>query len=242
MAHGTKPYGRTQSQVTIFGVQDMGELAARLGSIDTHDRRGNVVWLDDFESGVEAWDFSGTGAGNARAWSAERHRSGGFSVYHRCGSTLTMLSEMDRSLALPVINRTGIEFSILFGLWVSQIRLYAHIVSLAQTLVYEVRYTVATDTWEFRNNALGWTALVPTIDLLPEGYCFHTVKLIVDPLALAYSQLIVDDLTYDMSGLPVGVVGGVFTPALFVEIGMTGTAAQIGLSWVDDVIVTQNEP
>lgn len=45
-----------------FSLQDMGELAARLGSIDLFDRRGEVIWIDDFTHALTNWFLYAQGA------------------------------------------------------------------------------------------------------------------------------------------------------------------------------------
>ena len=52
------------------------ELAARLGSPDTFDRRGDVLWMDDFESGLK-WRTSLLGTGSLIDLTATMAASGG---------------------------------------------------------------------------------------------------------------------------------------------------------------------
>ena len=65
MAGETPDYGRLSAQATVFPVTDLGELAARLGSIVSHDRRGDVIWLDGFEDGLDKWQPTTSGSGAA---------------------------------------------------------------------------------------------------------------------------------------------------------------------------------
>ena len=59
MGHGYPDYGTQGPVSTVHSIQDLGELAVRLGSIVTFDRRGNVLWLDGFDSGIGAWSKGG---------------------------------------------------------------------------------------------------------------------------------------------------------------------------------------
>jgi len=63
MAHGTPDWGVTASKKTIYSLHDMGELAVRLGSIVSFDRRGDVIFSDSFQNGLGKVYASGVGAG-----------------------------------------------------------------------------------------------------------------------------------------------------------------------------------
>ncbi|GAI56753.1 unnamed protein product, partial [marine sediment metagenome] len=80
MAHGQPDFGMYQIAKTIYRLADMGELAVRLGSIVTHDRRGDVIWMDNFDSGIAKWYQFASDDDGLVEWSAERSRSGGFSA------------------------------------------------------------------------------------------------------------------------------------------------------------------
>ena len=54
MASGHPDGGEGGETQIIHTVQDVGELAARLGSVSAYFRSGNVVWFDDFEDLREA--------------------------------------------------------------------------------------------------------------------------------------------------------------------------------------------
>lgn len=56
MPHGHKDWGVAGAVEHIHSVQDMGESAARLGSIVTWSRSGNVLWLSGFEDGLSEWE------------------------------------------------------------------------------------------------------------------------------------------------------------------------------------------
>jgi len=52
MPRGHPDYGQAGPTSLIATVPDLGELAARLGSNNTWDRRGFILWYDDFEASV----------------------------------------------------------------------------------------------------------------------------------------------------------------------------------------------
>ena len=63
MARSGPDWGLRGGKATVFPLTDMAELAARLRSIDVYDRAGDVIALDDFQSGIDQWEHSGSGSG-----------------------------------------------------------------------------------------------------------------------------------------------------------------------------------
>ncbi|GAI49683.1 unnamed protein product, partial [marine sediment metagenome] len=66
MSRGQPDYGSSAVKEVAGTLADMGELAARLSSIVEYDRRGDVVYLDDFEEPVLKWSPLAAGAGYIR--------------------------------------------------------------------------------------------------------------------------------------------------------------------------------
>ena len=97
MAHGHPDYGGAAPLATVYTLQDLAELAARLGSIDVFDRRGNVLLLDDFESGIKKWLFGGTGSYSA-GWICDRAEHGGFCLSIQTEGAATSLVSAYRYL------------------------------------------------------------------------------------------------------------------------------------------------
>lgn len=245
MPHGYPDWGRDDITEQLYGLPDMAELAARLKSINTHDRHGHVIWMDDFEGGTEAWVLQGTGIGNAQAWSPLAHRSGGFSVQHICGDDGTMLSEMFHRLPIPVLSRLGFEVAWVYAAHTTFMRLYFYVFDGTNYRAFQVRYDIVNDTWQYFNGAVAppaWADLAPTQELYTFHSFFHVTKLVVDAVNGEYVRLISDDRTYDLTGLFPPLVGSGFAPHIFPWIAFTGTAGYNPICYVDDVIITQHEP
>ena len=60
----------------------LAEAAVRLGGISTHDRRGEIIWQDSFESGTVTprWVTATNGAASLVKASAAKARNGAFSM------------------------------------------------------------------------------------------------------------------------------------------------------------------
>ncbi|GAI16225.1 unnamed protein product, partial [marine sediment metagenome] len=111
MTHGGPDWGTPGPLKTIYTLEDMAELVARLGSIVTFDRRGNIIWLDDFEGTLGKWGIETEGAGYSAQLSAEAARSGGFSAKLISPDDEEDRIGLKRWFPLPVESNIGFEFS-----------------------------------------------------------------------------------------------------------------------------------
>ena len=242
MAHGQPDYGMYSLAQTIYRLADMGELAVRLGSIVTHDRRGDVIWFDDFEGGVEKWIRSGGGIGHEEVWSSEAARFGDFSLKLTTGDLTDDYAQGYRLHAYPALSKLGFESSIFGENVLMEVHWQIEVDTGSDIYRFEIKLDNSTGTWAYLNSGGTYTNLSPAKTLYMSLPMFHIVKLVVDPESCEYVRLIVDDYTYDLSGL-VGYKDGTTTfewmATLVKVITLTDYSRTLHL---DSAIGTQNEP
>jgi len=242
MAHGHPDYGPGAPVSTIYGVLDMAELAARLGSIVTFDRRGNVIGLDDFESGLAQWYKGGSGTGHSVDWCSEYSRSGAFCAKLTGGSSLGLYSTMIKKLPYPVIGKLGVEvsFDITNDVNYFEVRFYLY----DGTTLHEptVRFTRSTGALAYYDENADYQDIVTGLTFRFSGELFKTVKLVVDFDNELYSRVIYNGTTYDLSSYQYFSEASAISPHLRIALFVTSEAASNGIAYVDDLIVTQNEP
>jgi len=242
MAHGQPDYGAQAAKKTVYGMADNAELAARLDSIVTYDRRGDVVWLDDFESNINAWEQAA--AGGAIALSAERCRSGGLSAKLETNAIALATAQITRHVPYPTISKIGFEISLAHASL--DIGLYqGFIVShdLGPNMRRgQWRYTTLTDIIEIEDEFLGWTQIAAGVLLRLDPNLFHCIKMVVDLATGRYVRLILDETEWDLDAYTMNVI--VNAEDLNLEVGIIGntTGAVVAYFYVDDAIITQNEP
>jgi len=242
MAHGIKPYGRTQAIDTIFAVQDMGELAARLNSINTFSRSGQEIWHDDFESGIEKWFIGGAGLLSAVVWTSEHARNGGFSALLTGGSTSPWTATLGRYMPYPVLSRFGFEFSVSIRQAMTYFTFGFALFDGVNANSFEIRFDPTANTWERRTGMAAWVQFL--IFDMPVGYgtLFDTVKLFVDGTTMQYVGMMINDAYFPMLGqLPWTLLSGL-GPYIHLWFGVTSRPGNNDQAAVDDVIITQNEP
>ncbi len=104
-------WGYPQAPIAAVLEQDLGELAARLGSPVFYDRQGQVVLMDSFEDGIAPWRASLDGAGAAAALSAVTSRHGRYSFALTAGSDAGLNVSVTRFVAPLQDSPIGIEAS-----------------------------------------------------------------------------------------------------------------------------------
>jgi len=114
MVH-TLPDGTTKYRmVKVFGSLDTGELAARLGSLSVFDRRGDIVWYDDFESATLDWFKKTAGTGAAAELNVTSHFMGSQSLRLTTGNAIGNYIEVQKQFRMPSDYKIGFEAMIDF--------------------------------------------------------------------------------------------------------------------------------
>lgn len=219
----------------------LAELAARLGSPVTYDRRGDVIWYDDFESGVEKWRYIGAGGG--LDWASDAVAKGGFSgkLYTKNVADSSVLGLT--YLPMPLLSKIGIELSLFRS--VNTKYIIIELLLYDGTNRYDARatYTLATETWQYQDSGGVDHNLLPTLELSPTYTQFHVIKLVADFTTGLYTRLLVNNIFYDLSNLAMQATAApAQAPSLHLNLSVTTNANISASIHIDNVILTQNEP
>jgi len=242
MAHGYPDWGLYTPKKTTYLLPDLAELAVRLGSIVTFDRRGDVIFLDDFEKGIQKWVFAGSGTGAGAVNSTESARNGEFSVKLTTGDAAGDYARLTRYSFPPVLSKIGFEIS-----FTSDANVRHHQWGIGYydgTNVHEghIRFDVQNSNLQYYGDDAAWHIFATDIRVYGVTYLFHTIKLVIDIENDRYTRFLFDEKSYDLSAYALNVAGSVLLPCLgmYIEI-TTNIAANLSI-YVDDAIITQNEP
>lgn len=242
MPKGQPDFGLYAPTDTIAGISDLGELAARLGSIVTFDRRGNVLWYDDFESGIEAWEDASLAGGHSFSWEPTYHRSGGF-----CAKMATDAHTDDdvyiyRRLPYPILSKSAFEVSLAIDGNCKELSLGFYLYTGTNQLTGLLRWTASTGTWAYYGSDGTYHALSPTMQFYSLALLFNTLKLVCDFNNDQYVRLLVNNTVYDLSSIALHTRTEDLSPHLLAIIMLTTNTGAAATGYVDDAIVTQNEP
>ena len=227
------------SQGGLYTNNDPAELAVRLGVYNSVDRRGNVVLVENFENGVEAWIATlGAGAGSESKWSAESFRSGGFSL--KLSGGLGTMSQVQRWWGVNSTGKVGAEFSFASSLF--------HTLNGAN--LYNDGINAFFALWSLTGTALyiydrtaGLVQILADVEMLYNDQAYNGIKLVWDTSNGQYVRIIVNQIQIDLSKYAVPTL-----PAPLPGKHMVGTfqivsaAARNDHAYIDDFVATVNEP
>lgn len=240
MAHGQPDYGAQAAKQTVFGQADLAEAAARLGSVVTFDRRGDVIALDDFECGEDKWERIALGADPIAELSSVTSRSGGLSMALAPASVIGSTALMRDFFPYPVLSRVGFEISFAYNGNLSPYLFHLELHDGTDDHEAQVRYTQATQIFEINDNGVWRTVLTRAI--MTNDYLFNTIKIVADFTTDRWVRLIFNENDIPLSQYSLLVGGGAAPVYIMAYIHVTTPLAASNPAYFDDFILTQNEP
>jgi len=218
------------------------EMAARLGSIVTFDRRGHVIFLQDFEQGLLHLGVATSGDGAAVELDPTVAKSGSYAAKLVAGKDDNHFAQLQRYEPIPLDARIGIEFSFSRCKADTYLELNSHFITPTGTTDAIIRYYPGTTTMQYYGSDFRWHNIDEALDLYDHDHYFHTVKLVADYDTSYYSWLRVDNMFYPLSehelahtAIPTGL-------AHYVTLTFFDTADANPYIYVDDIIITNAEP
>lgn len=242
MVHTLPPWTTKYRMTKIFGQIDTGELAARLSSPVTFDRRGNVVWLDDFEGISVNWGNGGAGSGNSQVIHSDRSWTKTNSMKLVTGASANNTSYIRKHMYFPSSTKIGIEAYFCPTASNQEISL----------IIYgydgDDEYTAAV-TWDptakklYYMNSGGDPVELGSgfeVDSLYEYWL--PIKLVIDFDTKKYVRVLSANAEWDLSAQSLKTTGSEIHPGLRLWILIKTTVNAAKTCYVDNVIFTQNEP
>ncbi len=242
MPRGGPEYQNWGEPTVRFPLYDLGELAARLGSPASLDRRGEIIALTAFTPS----DFMGAGvlAGANPTSALDRTRSliGGYSLRLATSAPGVESAAWYAQVGLPLRYRSGLEVLCQTSIGGGHINFAVGAVQDNVAYQAQVRYDQNDQTWEYLNFMGAWlnTGIVAPLHI--SVYVWHQVKLVVDLETLQYVYLLINGQEYSLAGLYLPLMAMVVPDYMVWGVIMESTAVNPGTVWLDRAIVTQSEP
>jgi hypothetical protein len=240
MPRGQPDFGSMAPTVKASGGSDMAELAARLGSIVTYDRRGKIVLLDDFESPVlkcDKWGVYGSAVLDF--------------TYPKSGSQCVKLSLQDNALAqylfrkrLSYISspRLGAEISFVKPPSGSYLRLALTRLVNNRSYYGWVRFDFATGAIAYYSDIDTWMDFVTGLNETLEAWHYHTTKLVVDFNTNKYVRFLYAGQEYDLSSYAIPDQSTVAANYFAAQVWLKPKVQAAYDIYLDDFILTEEEP
>lgn len=241
-----KGVGR-QEQLNVWGkVVTIGnaELAARLGSIVTFDRRGDVIWMDNFEAVFLNWEHAAVGTGAEIVLSAaSRALNGSQSCKMTTADASGSLAAIFKKLRYPVKGKLGFELSFTHSSDISD--------HVAEIWLYDgsyihkagIVYNTGFNALYYHNSAGVATKIADITGMESDDWLFNKLKFVVDFYAEKYMRVIFNETEYSLADIAYQkVVDTTTMPHLYSQFYIRSDVDDNVTVYVDDVIITQNEP
>ena len=235
-------WGALNAQETVYEVTDLGELAVRLGSIVTHDRRGDVLILETFESGLRGFQAGVSGTNAAADLSMVRAAGGQFSARLKAGSTVLKSAQLSCEYPYPTVSAFGIEVSALLPAAAS--RFTCRLALDDGTTRYDIaaRWNGPTERLEIQTPS-GWVVVGEAAPLhVFQTRIFNVLKVVGDPASGEYMRLIFNEQDIDISAYSLLSAVSILEPHLHIGLHHADTGTSNPIVYVDNLIVTRNEP
>ncbi len=220
----------------------LGELAALLTPAKRFDRRGNVILWDNFEFGLSRWEMTEGGDLADVSLSTTIITSGGYSVKLTAGKDDTQYARMRHRHLHPILGRIGGEISFTLHANTSKIRFWLQFFDGSEQQAYAIQYDAVANTLSYKTTAGAWTAFVTGLDLPYLDTLFHTLKFVVDVKDGEYERCLFNRNEYDLRTYVPHITTDYTLESMMIAIEHLGPGSSNPFSYVDDFILTQNEP
>jgi len=241
MVHTLPDYTSKYKNNTVSGIADNAELAARLGSIVTFSRTGNVIALDDFEGATLFWDTTGAGVGAFAGIVADWGKSGSQSCKLTAGAGAGGLAGIYKYFGVATAGKLALEISFTVDDDTDHFSLnFIHHDGTNRYAAY-IEYDHANNRFEIDDDGVVRNIL-PGSDLLAGGTnSFHTWKLFIDTSTRSYDKMIVDNIQTDLSAYTIPTILDPLRSSIYVYMRHYSTDVAAKTIWIDNFILTQNE-
>lgn len=242
MAHGVPDWGHAR-QITSFSVvDDLAELAARLGSVHVHDRRGDVLWMEDFSQDIEAWYSYTEGTGAAVALSTTYPKWPPNSVKLTGGSSTGGNVYIAYRMGLPSLKRLGLEASIAFFTPFDVFYFMLEHEDGTEVTRARVRISDTADNLTYEDSGGTYVELAELDRLDHEQGAYHTLKVVADFEEGEYMRVLFDDQSFDLSGNALRTLSQTGIPMLTLWFLFFSRSGENDYCQIDGAILTQDEP
>ena len=244
MPHGAPDWSKYRTTSTTYPVLDLAELAARLGTPATFDRRGDVVWMDDFSHGINKWYVTSNGVGGTAIPDHLYADVGPYSAKLTTPGTATNYTRITHYCHLPLAPTIGLEARI--GLWQElhyfQWEIWAYDGSDATYYQIQIDLEVQPNLLQYLNSGGTWTTFRTDFEATGALNSFNYSKLVVDWQAKTYTRFILNDHISDLTGIAGRHYSTTSRRHTIIRFRAYGLDTGTGPAWVDGVIITHDEP
>lgn len=235
-------YSKYNLQTQRVSLQDMGELAARLGAVSKLYRTGVTVFIDDFSCGLGHALYGQVGGNSLTSLIATNTLSNPYAALMLTDNVPGSSSFLYYELGHINTGKTGVEFSFRTSSYFGIVNFYC--------IVYDgTNKRIAQATLDQPNNKIKISiaggveqqlATFPTY--IGVSTITHFLKLVFDVSTSMYVSLTLDDIVYSVSQYSLSSVVSATNPLIQAGVQNNYVSGQTPSLVLDYFILTQSEP
>lgn len=242
MPHGAPDWSKYRREAVTYSLQDLAELAARLGSIVTFDRRGDVIHMETWQFGTARWTLTGSGPRASTSLDHTAFLSQATSLLLTGGTGRDGYASAISRIAYPGQLRMGIEASFTTNDETHYIRLGIRLWN--GTILYEPATRVYPNADE-----IGYedddTTYQKAADIPPtyhDANMFHTAKFVFDLSTGEYARVLYNNIEVDLTGYAFKSSASATGAHIEISLYAYSLDGLNALARIDNIIITQDEP
>ena len=220
----------------------LDELACRNKGQSYRDRRGEIIWWDDFENTPQKWAYQETGVGAVVGHNTDYAHLGGQCMKILTSGTNLQYSAISGYFTPPPLTRIGAEFYLYFDDPELDFLLVLDGWDGSNYYNSTLRFEAADLDLSYKNQGGTYTDLDTDVNLYTNVMEWIYFKLVIDWKEKKYIRCIVGDTEYDLTGFNIRSTASANKPLLNVTLQVSTTDNAAHSMYIDDFILTQNEP
>ena len=229
------------SRESLYRLDDLSELAVRLGSPIVFQRSGTVRLQDVFDTGLQKVTGHSLDAGVTRYLSNDRSISEGVSLCIDC--PMLALRSGKINYTTPNFPDTLRGMSWGFSAVLNQGLIEARVLRYTGTRVhtYKVQYDMSNRDLSVWDGDDGWAVVSDNIYLMPAGRQFATFKVVFNASSKGYIRLWVNNHEYDLTDYAAEEGGSGIVPQTVHSLYTENPGIVDNWYYLDNIVLTDNE-
>ncbi len=239
--YGAEDWSKYRPNVPRETLFDLAELAARLGSPVTYDRRGSAMFMDGFEgtlNSVRVTELAGVAIAQLDQTRAFRgHQCVSVFVASNSGSRVLV----EKTLPLYAINNIGIEFHWAQGTGLTRFFIFVDYFAGASQWRGEIEIDITNNVINYRESPGVYVELVTASFSDPRPGQWYAAKLVVDTNSQEYVRFIHNNIETSLAGISLSESAFASDPGVTLGVSNTKNDIDDQTFYIDDMILTSDE-
>ncbi len=225
-----------------YALSDLGELAARLGSPLRFDRRGEVLWYDQFDHGLAFWTTAAYGIGGSVKISVADTFMSPYATLLTAGSSSLKVAELSKSIQQASLGKWGFEIAVSFLSDWDYFEIVITIRDGVDFYIASVRLSFTDTELQYSDSAGVFQKVADLLTLQTSPPTYQILKLVFDLSTPEYRHIRLGPTEYDLSGVAMKKTAGSSSAQFWARIRLKGRAGENDTAQLGHVIFTGNEP